>query len=177
MDRWFRVSVAPIGDASSDATGWLGICIDIDDYKRQGQQLTFLAEAGEVLAESLDLQATLDRLLAVIVPEFGDWAAIDLFDEDDRLKTVAAIHTDAEKMRLVKRLVGRYNHDPRFEPTIAAALRTGRPMIVRDVSDDLIKRTASPSLLALIRELAPHSAVTMPLRTRGRTIGSLVAYW
>jgi PAS domain S-box-containing protein len=177
MDRWFRVSVSPIGNASSAAMGWLGICIDIDDYKRQGQQFAFLADAGEVLAESLDLQATLDRLLAVIVPEFGDWAAIDLFDEDDRLKTVAAIHTDPEKMRLIKRLVGRYNHDPRVEPTIAAALRAGRPMIVHDISDDLLKRTAIPSLLPVIRELAPRSAVTVPLRTRGRTIGSLVAYW
>ncbi len=177
MDRWFRVSVAPIGDAASGSAGWLGICVDIDDYKRQGQQLAFLAEAGEVLAESLDLQATLDRLLAVIVPEFGDWAAIDLFDEDERLKTVAAVHTNPEKMRLIKRLVGRYNHDPRVEPTIAAVLRAGRPMIVHEISDDLLKRTATASLLPVIRELAPRSAVTVPLRTRGRTIGSLVAYW
>jgi anti-sigma regulatory factor (Ser/Thr protein kinase) len=29
----------------------------------------------------------------------------------------------------------------------------------------------------VIRELEPRSAVTVPLRTRGRTIGSLVAYW
>ena len=29
----------------------------------------------------------------------------------------------------------------------------------------------------MIREMAPHSAVTIPLRARGRTMGSLVAYW
>jgi PAS domain S-box-containing protein len=177
MGRWFRCSVSPLDGAPAGAAGWLGICTDIDDYKRQGQQFAFLAEAGEVLAESLDLQATLNRLLAIIVPEFGDWAAIDLLDENDRLKTVAAIAAHAEKMRLVRRLVGRYTHDPRVEPAIVAVLRTGRPVIVREVSDELLKKAAAPNLFSVIRELAPRSAVTIPLRTRGRTIGSLVAYW
>jgi|HubBroStandDraft_4_1064222.scaffolds.fasta_scaffold00011_113 PAS domain S-box-containing protein len=176
--RWFRVAVSPLeGGLLPGAAGWLGICTDIDDYKRQGQQFAFLARAGEVLAESLDLQATLDRLLAIMVPEFGDWAAIDLFDEDERLQTAAAIHADAEKTRLVKRLVGRYTHHPRYDPTIAATLRTGQPIVVREVRDEVLKRAAAPNLLAVIRELAPHSAVTIPLRSRGRTIGSLVAYW
>ncbi|MGA8574334.1 MAG: SpoIIE family protein phosphatase [Candidatus Cybelea sp.] len=178
INRWFRVAVSPLaGGLLPGAAGWLGTCTDIDDYKRQGQRFAFLARAGEVLAESLDLQATLDRLLAIMVPEFGDWAAIDLFDEDERLQTAAAIHADAEKARLVKRLVGRYTHDPRYDPAIAAALRTGRPIVVREVKDELLKRAAAPNLLSVILELAPRSAVTIPLRSRGRTIGSLVAYW
>jgi PAS domain S-box-containing protein len=178
MGRWFRVAVSPLdGALLPGGAGWLGICTDIDDYKRQGQQFAFLAQASEVLAESLDLQATLDRLLAIIVPEFGDWAAIDLLDENERLETAAAIHADANKMRLVKRLVGRYTHDPRYEPNIVAALRTGRPIVVGEVRNELLKKAAAPNLLAVIRELAPRSAVTIPLRARGQTIGSLVAYW
>jgi PAS domain S-box-containing protein len=175
--RWFRLHVSPLDDARDGTQGWLGLCTDIDDYKRQGQQFAFIAKAGEVLAESLDLQTTLNRLLAIIVPEFGDWAAVDLFDENDRLKTVAAIAADPAKTRLVARLVGRYNHNPRVEPQIAAALRQNRPIIVREVRDELVRRAAAPRLLSIIRELAPRSAVTMPLRSRGRTIGSLVSYW
>ena len=176
-DRWFRVHVSPLDSAQANTTGWLGICTDIDEYKRRGQQIAFIAKAGEVLAESLDLRATLDRLLAIIVPELGDWAAIDLFDESDRLKTVAVIHADPGKMRLVERLLGRYNHNPIVEPEIAAALRKNRPLILREVSDELIERVAASSLLPVIRELGTRSTVTVPLCTRGRTIGSLVAYW
>lgn len=175
VERWFRVFVSPIG-GTGDA-GWLGVCADIDDYKRQSQLFAFLAQASEELAESLDLQATLSRLLGIIVPDFGDWAAIDLFDEDDRLKTVAAVHADPEKSRLVKRLIGRYTHDPRYEPVIAEALRRGRPMLISDVNVDLLKKAAATNLFSVIREMAPHSAVTVPLRARGRTMGSLVAYW
>ncbi len=175
--RWFRVAVSPLGSARNGATGWLAICTDIDDYKRQGQQFAFIAKAGQVLAESLDLQTTLERLLAIIVPEFGDWAAIDLFDEYDRLETVAAIHADPRKTPLVQRLVGRYNHDPKVEPHIAAVLRKNQALILREVGDAQIEKAAAPDLLEVIRALAPRSAVTVPLRTRGRTIGSLVAYW
>ncbi|HEX3457184.1 MAG TPA: SpoIIE family protein phosphatase [Candidatus Baltobacteraceae bacterium] len=177
MDRWFRLFVSPLDGGNGEDAAWLGLCSDIDDYKRQGELFAFLAEASEVLAESLDLQATLNRLLGIIVPEFGDWAAIDLFDDDDRLKTVAAIHADPEKMRLVKRMVGRYTHDRRYEPAIAEALRMRRPMVIRDVNVELLKRAAAPNLFPVIRELGPRSAVTVPLRARGRTIGSLVAYW
>lgn len=177
IERWFRVSVSPLDGASGGPASWLAICTDIDDYKRQGQQFAFVAQAGEALSESLDLQATLERLLAIIVPEFGDWAAIDLFDDKDRLKTVAAIHADPEKSRLVKRLVGRYTHNPRYEPAIAAALRTGPSMVIGAVKEELLAKAAAPNFLAVIRELAPRSTVTIPLRTRGRTLGSLVAYW
>src|ERR1700722_7819779 len=175
-NRWFAVQISPI-EAASKAKGWLGVCTDIDDYKRQGQRFAFLAKAGEVLAESLDLHTTLNRLLAIIVPEFGDWAAIDLFDQTGRLKTVAVIHADSKKARLVKRLLSRYNHNPDVEPDIAAVLRTNRANIVREVSEELVERSAASNLLPVIRELPPRSAVTIPLRTHGRTIGSLVAYW
>jgi PAS domain S-box-containing protein len=177
ISRWFRVHVSPRGNANGDKNDWFGICTDIDKYKRRGQQSAFIAKAGEALAESLDLQTTLERLLAIIVPEFGDWAAIDLFDESDRLKTAAVIHADSRKMSLVKQLLGRYNHDPRTEPGIAAILRKTQPLILREVSEELITKAAAPDLLAVIRALKPHSTVTVPLRTRGRTIGSLVAYW
>ena len=177
MYRWYRLFASPFDEARAEGASWLGICTDIDDYKRQGQIFAFLAQAGEVLAETLDLQATLNRLLAIIVPEFGDWAAIDLFDENDRLKTVAAIHADPKKTRPVKRLVGRYTHDRHYEPAIAAALRNGRPIVIREVNVELLEKVASRYLLEVIRELEPRSAVTVPLRTRGRTIGSLVAYW
>ncbi len=177
VPRWFRVTVSPLGTAQGRSAGWIAVCADIDDYKRQGQQVAFIAKAGEVLAESLDVQTTLERLLAIIVPEFGDWAAIDLFDEFERLKTVAAIHADARKAPLVARLLDRYNHNPTAERNIAAILRKNQPVILREIGDAQIEKAATPDLLDVLRTLAPRSAMTVPLRTRGRTIGSLVAYW
>jgi anti-sigma regulatory factor (Ser/Thr protein kinase) len=174
---WFRADVAPLNDARGSAKRWIGICTDIDEYKRMRQRFAFIAKAGEMLAESLDLQAILNRLLGIIVPEFADWALIDLFDEHDRLKTVAVIHADKGQMRLLKRLAGRYNHNPRAEPIIAAILRKNRTILWREVNDKQISGAAAPGIVTVIRELGPRSGVTVPLRARRRTVGSLVACW
>ncbi len=171
--RWFRAHLSPLDSGD----GWLCICTDVDDHKRQGQRFEFIARAGEALAESLDLETTLERMLGIIVPEFGDWAAIDLFDENGRLKTAAALAANPRKAALVKRLVGSYNHNPNVEPTIAAALRKNQPLILQGITEESIAKAAAPELLGVIRSLAARSAVTLPLRTRAGTIGSLVAFW
>ena len=173
--RWFALHAGSFD--LDDPSAWLAVCTDVDDHKRQGLRFAFIARAGEALAESLDLQTTLERLLAIIVPDFGDWAAIDLFDENGRLKTAAAVAADSHKSELVRKLVGRYNHNPRAEPTIAAALRRNRPLILTGVTDETIAKAAAPDLLEELSALAPRSALTLPLRTHGWTIGSLVAYW
>lgn len=149
---------------------------DIDDYRNR-QRLAFLAKAGEVLAESLDLQTTLRRLLEIIVPEFGDWAAIDLLDERNRLKTVAAIHADPRKAAIVRQLCNRYNHKPEFERHVIDALRTRRPWRMAHIAPKLLERAAAPGISRVIRALNPRSTVTVPLRTRNHALGSLVAYW
>jgi anti-sigma regulatory factor (Ser/Thr protein kinase) len=136
-----------------------------------------LAKAGEVLAESLDLQTTLRRLLEIIVPEFGDWAAIDLLDDQNRLKTVAAIHADPRKASIVRQLCNRYNHKPEFEQHVIDALRTRRPWRMLQIDPELLEQAAASGIWRVIRALNPRSTVTVPLRTRNDTLGSLVAYW
>jgi PAS domain S-box-containing protein len=176
-NRWFRASVSPLRSGDADGSEWLAVCTDIDDHKRQGERFAFLARSSEALSESLDLQTTLERMLAIVVPEFGDWAAIDLFDETGRLKTVAAIHAYPEKDALVQRIVGRYNHELEAEPLIEAELRKNQAIVIPSIPDESIERSASHDLIDVIRALAPHSTVTVPLKSRGGTIGSLVAFW
>lgn len=175
--RWFKLHAAPVHNKRGSIVRWIAVCTDVDEHRRLGQHFAFIAQAGEVLAASLDLQTTLNQLLALIVPGLGDWAAIDLFDEDNRLKTVAAIHADPAKAELVERLCNSYNHAPEFEERLAGALRTQGPRILQEIRPELLKRAAAPHFLPVILALNPKSTVTVPLRSRGRTIGSLVAYW
>jgi PAS domain S-box-containing protein len=172
--RWFKLHAARNG---SVPVRWIGVCTDVDEAHRRAQRLAFMAKAGEVLAESLDQQRTLYRLLEIIVPEFGDWAAIDLLDEQNRLKTVAAIHADPRRASIVRLLCDRYNLVPEYEEHVIDALRTRRPWILSEIPAELLERAAAPALLRVIRALKPRSTVTVPLRTRDRTLGSLVAYW
>ncbi|GAA3778949.1 hypothetical protein GCM10022225_78810 [Plantactinospora mayteni] len=63
------------------------------DVRRQ-TWLTFLAEASELLAQSLDVELTMALIPQLVVPRLGQWCAVHVIDEWGRLKLAAATHAD-----------------------------------------------------------------------------------
>jgi phosphoserine phosphatase RsbU/P len=63
------------------------------DRRRQAW-LTFLAEASELLAQSLDVDLTLALVPQLLVPRLGEWCAVHTTDEWGRLQLAAAGHAD-----------------------------------------------------------------------------------
>lgn len=63
------------------------------DLRRQSW-LTFLAEASELLAQSLDVELTLALIPQLVVPRLGPWAAIYGLDEWNEPVYATAAHTD-----------------------------------------------------------------------------------
>jgi PAS domain S-box-containing protein len=175
--RWHRARATPVRDGRGRVSGWFGSVVDVDDQRRDATALQFVSKASAVLSQSLDLQETLDRLLDVVVPEMADWAAIDLLEEHERLRTVAVIHADPAQQPLVDQLRGRYTHTPQFERRVSETLRTTSAQVLPQVTDEMVFTAASPRLLPVIRALRPRSAISVPLRSRGRTFGSLAVYW
>ncbi len=58
--RWFRVQAEPVRDAAGQINGWVGANSDIDDIRRQGEQLETLNDQLEILLEGS--KAERDRL-------------------------------------------------------------------------------------------------------------------
>lgn len=63
------------------------------DVRRQ-TWLTFLAEASELLAQSLDVELTMALIPQLVVPRLGQWCAVHITDEWGRLRLAAASHAD-----------------------------------------------------------------------------------
>jgi PAS domain S-box-containing protein len=63
---------------------------DITERKRLEEANAFLLEASAVLNRSLDRDAVLEDLVALIVPRVAEWCAIDITTEDGFLKRVAS---------------------------------------------------------------------------------------
>ena len=63
------------------------------DLRRQ-TWLTFLAEASELLAQSLDVELTMALIPQLVVPRLGQWCAVHTTDEWGRLQLAAASHAD-----------------------------------------------------------------------------------
>jgi serine phosphatase RsbU (regulator of sigma subunit)/anti-sigma regulatory factor (Ser/Thr protein kinase) len=86
---------APLAEMTAER---LGLSLENDrlrraDLRRQSW-LTFLAEASELLAQSLDVDLTLALIPRLVVPRLGEWAAIYGIDEWHEPVYAAAAHTD-----------------------------------------------------------------------------------
>jgi serine phosphatase RsbU (regulator of sigma subunit)/anti-sigma regulatory factor (Ser/Thr protein kinase) len=64
-----------------------------NDLRRQ-TWLTFLAEASELLAQSLDVNLTMALIPQLVVPRLGMWCAVHTTDAWGRLQLAAATHSD-----------------------------------------------------------------------------------
>ena len=141
--------------------------------RRAREHLAFVSRASEILGGSLDLDTTLRRLAAVAVPEVSDWCTVDLADGDG-LRNVAVAHADPGKVRLAEELRERYPPDP-DEPTgLANVIRTGQPELYSRIPDELLENGARDEQhLQLLRQLGLSSAMVVPLRAHGRTLGAI----
>ena len=138
-------------------------------------QTEFLAAAGARLAAvTTDYEATLREVARVAVPTIADWCTFTLADPGGGLRTVAVAAADPELERVAAEMVERYPPRPDAAVGAAAAIRSGRSELFRDIPDDLLERAAvDEEQLAFLRRLGMRSGMTVPLRARGRTIGAL----
>ncbi|WP_344135377.1 GAF domain-containing SpoIIE family protein phosphatase, partial [Pedococcus bigeumensis] len=134
-------------------------------------QMSFLAEASAELASSLDYELTLARVAQLAVPTFADWCAIDLV-KDNRLRRLAVAHVDPAKVEFAHELAQRYPSDPDSASGPWQVMRTGRSELIARITDEMLVAAArDDEHLRIARELALHSAITVPLIARGRTLG------
>jgi PAS domain S-box-containing protein len=169
--RWHFARVLRIDGDGTDGR-WLGAAMDIDDRKRAEEALRFIEKAGTLLSRSLDLETTFETLMDLVVPEFGDWAAINLRDDDGDVKTYAVRHADEKKNALARRLhgVNYYNESPTWGT--AAAFLSGEPQLHSHVTLDDIRNAVSERYLPILEELGYGSVIALPIFVDDEVIGS-----
>jgi PAS domain S-box-containing protein len=159
-----------------DDEGMLAVNIieDVTEAKTAERRQQFFAEAGELLASTLDYEQTLQHVASLVVPTLADWCAIDLLDDDGRLERVALHHADPAKRRLGREMQRRYPPDLEADAGFGPTLREGRPQLHPDISVAMLEAGARDAEhLQLLRQLGMRSAMILPLRARDRTIGAL----
>lgn len=132
----------------------------------------FLAEAGNVLASSLDYEETLSAVAALAVPAMADWAAVDILDPDGNLRRVAVKHIDPEKIALGHEYSKRYPASK--DSVLWRVLRRGVSELVEEITPEMLAGSISaPEQLALLQALGLTSVIIVPLLDNGRALGAL----
>ena len=172
--RWHLIRTVAVHDGAGRVTRWFGTGTDIHEQKRAEESSRYLAEASAALAGVVDYESALQKVANLAVPYFADWSAVDLADDDGNLRRLAVAHQDSNKMALVRDLMRDYPPDPQSPSGAFAVLRTGRPELVSDITDDMLVQGARDERhLRLIRSLGLKSYICVPLVVSGNTLGVL----
>lgn len=147
------------------------------DAERAAARLRFLVDASEVLAASLDLDATLHRLAAIAVPQVADWCAVRVVSPEGRLELAAVAHSDPSRLRIARELLASKPASLGDASGAGAVARTGRREVVADLADVLASGGMDPSVAEAIRDLELRTLVTVPLGTGSQTFGVLALAW
>jgi serine phosphatase RsbU (regulator of sigma subunit) len=143
------------------------------DAERQLARMTLLAQAAGLMEAPLSVQERLQRLADLAVTGTADWCAVHLVG-DRAVDRVAVAHTDPAKVAFVARLEQRYPPDPDAPTGAIAVARTGEPVFLPDIPDELLVAAARDAEhLELIRSIGMRSGLVVPLVVRGRSLGAL----
>jgi PAS domain S-box-containing protein len=157
------------------------ISTNITERKQVERSQRLLAEAGPVLAASLDGTSRLANIAQVVVPLLADWCMVHITEEGQTIQPVAVAHADPQKLAQVNGLLRRTPTPLGQDPTAPDAppgavhvLRSGRPQFYPEASEDLLAAIARDAeQIELVRSLGIKSAMIVPLVTRGHTLGTI----
>ncbi len=142
--------------------------------KRREIPIDLLARAGQELSTSLDYQATLKKVTALIVPVLADDCLIFLRSENGDPHLVARAHTDEARGNLLFDFLKRLN--PREHPKMPLfeVLRTGISQLIQDPEMDRSREPApNEEILRVVLKLGLRSRIIVPLKARGEIIGAM----
>jgi sigma-B regulation protein RsbU (phosphoserine phosphatase) len=136
----------PLGTLIADR---LGLALENDRLRRaelrRQAALTFLAEASDLLAQSLDVELTMALVPRLVVPRLGQWCAVWSTDQWGEPAFATAAHTDEAAL-----------------PGLTRALHAAQGEI----------RAAARGHTAVALS-APLEGFALPLATRGQRLGAL----
>lgn len=168
LDAWMENSIVPANDLVMTFTR------DITRRKREQEGALLLSEASRILASTLDYEKTLHVIARLAVGELADWCAVDLVQPGGSVRQAVVSHVEEEKIKWAQELNKRYPPDYGRPTGVGHVIRTGKPEIYTEISDDLLVAAArDKEHLAMMRELQFRSALIVPMIARGRTLGAL----
>jgi serine phosphatase RsbU (regulator of sigma subunit) len=137
-------------------------------------RLGVLAEAGRLMAQSIDWEATVQAVVRSAVPGVADWTSLTVLEPTGELRVVAVAHRERDRERLAWQLIARHPPDPNATSGAANVIRTGRPEVVEDLSSETIRAAAQdPEHLRLLENLNVRHLAIAPLKTPNGVLGTL----
>ena len=179
LDAWYEVRAWPSAEG-------LGVYfVDItgrreaqDALDRSARRLAMLASVSEALTSTLDPIEGVSRLATLVVPQLADWCVVTLVEERPAnewrrgLRDVAWAHADPAMADALQDYAALRISALTEESYLAQSIRDMTSVLVATDATEQIAPVLTPGAArARLVQLDPASALIVPLRARGRTVG------
>lgn len=186
---------SPVLDAGGKPAGYVTIARDISEslraqeshdrelieraaraaVERENERARLKSEITLILGDITqyaEASTTLRRVAELIAQTLANWCVLHIEDGREPLRITA--HLDPDKLAWAEDLIHRWPPKRNGPSGPYAVMRTGKPELVRAISDDaLVAGAQDPEHLAALRKANIVSWLCVPLRARHRLIGSL----
>jgi PAS domain S-box-containing protein len=141
---------------------------------RLQQRMTFLAQIGLALDQSLDFDETVRTLADLAVPDLAEIAVVDLLGRDGSVRTAVVAALEPANVAAVEQMRGDHPLPATSSHPVARALRSGAPVLLPVMTPEFLRGIAQGNEhYELMRALGYSSAIVVPLIARGHVLGAL----
>ncbi|MBM7806507.1 serine phosphatase RsbU (regulator of sigma subunit) [Geodermatophilus bullaregiensis] len=195
LDRWFRA------DAFLTAAGLVVTFDDVTQRRRTEEEraaaivareeaaaqaaeaaaraetaarhLVLLGDISQAMTATTDVDESVGRFAALVVPLLADWCLVSVVDPDGTRRDVGRAHRDPAMVPAVHRYADRRVRSNRPAAPVPTALASGRPVVIPQVTDaDVRAMVADEESRAALAPLRPSAVATFPLLARGEPFGA-----
>jgi PAS domain S-box-containing protein len=160
-------------DETGAIYGRIGYFRDVTEDRKREEGQRFLAQATKELVSSLDYHLTLSQIARMAVPQLADWCAVDILEPDGSLKLLAIAHPESSKVERAREFRRAFPSDMTAPTGLPRVIRTGKSEMYPSIDSALLEASLDEEQLEVIRELQLSSVMLLPLRARGRTLGTM----
>lgn len=186
-EHLFSVSASRLESAKGAILGVVAEMLDVTEREKAAARLRVLESVRKQVGQTLDVVATCEELVQVVVPDLADVAVVEVVEsvvrgDDPPLSPLgrgvplrrAALRHSGRAHRVQAHPVGDVRALP-FSTPYAQTLADLEPRLVA-LSPDTHWLAADPARGEAIRASGAHSLVTAPLTLRGTVLGLLSLY-
>jgi signal transduction histidine kinase/GAF domain-containing protein len=129
---------------------------------RFGARLSLLSKAS-ALAGALDYEQVLSAVARLSIPELADWCVVD-FVEEGEVRRMEVAHRDPARAPLAAALRAfPLDHAARRRLPVVRALRSGRPELIPEYTDEMLRQETEGEYLELASQLHVCSMLVVPV--------------
>jgi PAS domain S-box-containing protein len=173
--RWMLDHGIPRFGAEGEFLGYIGSCIDVTEQKLAEERARFLADASAVVASTLDLDESLNRIARLIVPRIADFCVIDLLSENGRFERLAMAYKDPAREAAIWDVLRKYPPGGKQGHLALRALADKKSQVADTPDLDRLTDAVAQDEehRRAIHEIQPRTSLVVPLVTREAVVGTM----